>query len=138
MPRLPAEKHIAADPARTGIVEPVPNTAVIFEIRNLGVIPISIMEDRRLDIQTFDLASGCRQSHERILTSGEERSLIVKIVRREKRRQCRQCAHADAHVSTQNLCGGLQLRCPCFLYNKPAANLAALPKLRHILLVEAP
>ena len=65
MPRLPAEKHIAADPARTGIVEPVPNTAVIFEIRNLGVIPISIMEDRRLDIQTFDLTSGCRQSHER-------------------------------------------------------------------------
>lgn len=53
MSRLPAEKHIAADPARTGIVEPVPNTAVIFEIRNLGVIPISIMEDRRLDIQTL-------------------------------------------------------------------------------------
>lgn len=78
MSRLPAEKHIAADPARTGIVEPVPNTAVIFEIRNLGVIPISIMEDRRLDIQTFDLTSGCRQTHERILTSGEERSLIVK------------------------------------------------------------
>ena len=135
MSHLPTEKHIAADPARTGIVEPVPNTAVVLEVRNLGIVPICIMKNGRLDVQTFDLTSGCRQAHERILTSGEERRLIVKIVRREKRRQCRQCAHADAHVSTQNLCGGLQFRDLGILYNKPSVELAALPKLRHIFLM---
>lgn len=115
MPRLPAEKRIAADSARTGIVEPVPNTAVIFEIRNLGVIPISIMEDRRLDIQTFDLASGCRQSHERILTSGEERSLFCKNSKARK----------TAAVSSMRSCG-----CPCF-HPEPlwwaAAQVSLLP-----------
>ena len=99
MPRLPAEKRIAADPARTGIVEPVPDTAVIPEIRNLGIISVGVMEDRCLDVQTSDMALGRGHSHEGIFSPGKKRRPVLEIVGGEKRRQRCQFAHADAKVS---------------------------------------
>lgn len=73
MSGLPAEKYVAPDPAGTGIVEPVPDTAVIPEIRNLGIISVGVMEDRCLDVQTSDMALGRGHSHEGIFSPGKKR-----------------------------------------------------------------
>ena len=80
MSGLPAEKYVAPDPAGTGIVEPVPDTAVIPEIRNLGIISVGVMEDRCLDVQTSDMALGRGHSHEGIFSPGKKRRPVIEIV----------------------------------------------------------
>ena len=80
MSGFPTKKYIATDPAGTGIVEPVPDTAVIPEIRNFGIISVGVMENGCLDVQTFDMALGCGHSHEGVFSPGKKRRPVVEIV----------------------------------------------------------
>ena len=80
MPRLQAGEHIAPDPACAGIVKPVAYRSVLQKLRDGGIAPIGVVEDRRPDIDTLDVILVGGQSQQRVLAPRQQRRPVKKVI----------------------------------------------------------